>query len=79
MKRKLCFTNMIAFYDKTTCLADEGKAVNVFYLEVIKGFSTFSHNIFTDKLVKKGLEECMAKWTKRWLNYQAESPLFRNQ
>ena len=32
--------NMISFYDKVTCLVDEGKVVNVVYLDFSKAFDT---------------------------------------
>jgi len=31
-------TNLISFYDKVICLVDEGKAVNVVYLDFSKDF-----------------------------------------
>lgn len=64
-EEEICaFTNVIAFYDKMTGFADERRAVNVFYFKVSKAFSTFSHYILTDELVKKGFKESMAKLTK---------------
>ena len=32
MNGRSCLTNLISFYDKVTCLVDEGKAVDVVYL-----------------------------------------------
>ncbi|KAK4811130.1 hypothetical protein QYF61_019761 [Mycteria americana] len=37
-KGKSCLTNLISFYDKVTCLADEGKAVDVVSLDFSKAF-----------------------------------------
>jgi len=31
---------LISFYDKVTCLVDEGKAVNMVYLDFSKAFDT---------------------------------------
>ena len=33
MKGRSCLTNLISFYNRVTCLLDEGKAVDVVYLE----------------------------------------------
>ena len=44
MKGKSCLTNLI-FYDKVTRLVDEGKAVDVVYLDFSKAFDTISHSI----------------------------------
>ncbi|GAB0202882.1 mitochondrial enolase superfamily member 1 [Grus japonensis] len=42
MKGRSCLTNLISFYDKMTCLVDEGKAVDVVYLDFSKSFDTIS-------------------------------------
>ncbi|KAF1618604.1 UNVERIFIED_CONTAM: putative RNA-directed DNA polymerase from transposon X-element, partial [Eudyptes robustus] len=46
MKGRSCLTNLISFYDKVTHLVDEGKAVDVVYVDFSKAFATVSHSIF---------------------------------
>jgi len=41
--------------NKVTCLVDEGKAVDVVYLEFSKAFDTISHSILLEKLAAHGL------------------------
>ncbi|KAF1517059.1 hypothetical protein FQV20_0009580, partial [Eudyptula albosignata] len=57
-----CLTNLISFYDQVTRLVDEGKAVDVVYLDFSKAFDTVSHSILLEKLAAHGLD----RWTLRW-------------
>jgi len=56
-------TNLIAFYDGVTGWVDEGRAVDVVYLDFSKAFDTVSHNILLGKLRKCELDE----WSVRWI------------
>ncbi|KAF1484195.1 hypothetical protein FQV17_0002995, partial [Megadyptes antipodes antipodes] len=62
MKGRSCLTNLISFYDQVTHLVDEGKAVDVVYLDFSKAFDTVSHSILLEKLAAHGLD----RWTLRW-------------
>jgi len=61
-KGKPCLTNLIAFYDDMTGWVDEGRAVDVVYLDFSKAFDTVSHNILLGKLRKCGLDELSVRW-----------------
>ena len=67
-----CLTNLISFYDKVTHLVDEGKAVNVVYLDFSKDFDTVRHNILVEKLVALGLYGHSLHWVKHWLDGWAQ-------
>jgi len=47
---------------------DEGKAVDVIYLEFSKAFDTLPYSILLEKLVVHGLDGCILHWIKNWLN-----------
>ncbi|KAK4818050.1 hypothetical protein QYF61_004577 [Mycteria americana] len=71
-KVRSCLTNLISFYDKVTRLVDEGKAVNVVYLDFSKAFDTVSHSILLEKLAAHGLDGCTFLWVKNWLDGWAQ-------
>ena len=64
MNGRSCLTNLISFYDKVTHLVDEGKAVDVVYLDFSKAFDTVLHNILMEKLAAHGLDGCTLRWVK---------------
>ena len=72
MKGKSCLTNLISFYDWVTRLVDEGKAVDVVYLDFSKAFDTVSHSILLQKLAAHGLDRYILGWVKDWLEGQAQ-------
>jgi len=71
MKGKSCLTNLVSFHGQVTHLVDEGKAVNVIYLD-FKAFDIVSHSVLLEKLAAHGLDGCALRWVKNWLNGQAQ-------
>ncbi|KAK4831229.1 hypothetical protein QYF61_016327 [Mycteria americana] len=71
-KGRSCLTNLISFYDKVTRLVDEGKAVDVVYLDFSKAFDTVSHSILLEKLAAHGLDGCTLRWVKNCLDGRAQ-------
>ncbi|CAM5095626.1 unnamed protein product, partial [Natator depressus] len=71
-KGRSCLTNLIAFYDEITGSVDEGKAVDVLFLDFSKAFDTVSHSILVSKLKKYGLDECTLRWVESWLDCRAQ-------
>ncbi|XP_052629063.1 uncharacterized protein LOC128134875 [Harpia harpyja] len=72
MKGRSCLTNLISFYDQVTHLVDEGKAMDVVYLDFSKAFDPVSHGILLEKLAAHGLDKCTLRWVKNWLDGQAQ-------
>lgn len=64
MKGKRCLNNLITFYDVTTLLVSEGRAVDIVYLDISKAFNAVSHNILAEKLLKYRVDTCIVRWIK---------------
>ncbi|CAM5102818.1 unnamed protein product [Natator depressus] len=71
-KGNSCLTNPIAFYDEITGSVDEGKAVDVLFLDFSKAFDMVSHSILASKLKKYELDEWTIRWTESWLDCRAQ-------
>ncbi|PKU44707.1 rna-directed dna polymerase from mobile element jockey- hypothetical protein [Limosa lapponica baueri] len=72
IKGKSCLTNLIAFYNDVTGWIDEGRVMDVVYLDFSKAFDTVSHSILIGKLRKRGLDEWTVKWIENWLKDRAQ-------
>ncbi|CAM4668918.1 unnamed protein product [Lepidochelys kempii] len=71
-KGKSCLTNLIAFYEEITGPVDEGKAVDVLFLDFSKAFGMVSHSILASKLKKYGLDEWTIRCLESWLACRAQ-------
>ncbi|GAB0181225.1 hypothetical protein GRJ2_000587800 [Grus japonensis] len=72
MKDRSCLTLLISSCDKVTRLVDEGKAVDVVYLDNIKAFDTVCHSLLLEKLAAHGLDGRTLCWVKNWLDGRAQ-------
>lgn len=52
-------TTKTTFYKEITNTVEDGRKLNVIYLDFIRAFNTISHNILIDKVIKYGPH----KWT----------------
>ncbi|CAM5108974.1 unnamed protein product [Natator depressus] len=58
--------------DETTGSVDEGKAVDVLFLDFSKAFDTVSHSILATKLKKYGQDKWTIRWIESWLDCRAQ-------
>ncbi|PKU44435.1 reverse hypothetical protein [Limosa lapponica baueri] len=56
----------ICFYDHVTCLLDQGKAVDIVYLDFCKAIDTNPHSVLLRKLANHGIDKCILHWVKNW-------------
>ena len=71
------FHHGAAFYNDMTGCVDEGRAVDVVYLDFSKAFDTVSHDILLGKLRKCGLDEWSVKWIENWLSGRTQRVVIR--
>jgi len=71
MKGRSCLNNLISCYDQVIHLVDEGKAVDVVYLDFRKAFETVPKGTLLEKLAAHDFNGCTLQWVKHWLNGRA--------
>ncbi|KAJ7402583.1 hypothetical protein BTVI_85029 [Pitangus sulphuratus] len=64
--------NLISFNDQVTYLVDEGKSVDVVFLDFGKAFDIVSHSNFHQKLAIHSLDRCIVLWVKNWMDGWAQ-------
>jgi hypothetical protein len=64
---KSCATNLVEFMDTVTRAADEGKAVDIFYLDFAKAFDKVPRQRLLNKTRAKGIHTGIIKWIEAWL------------
>lgn len=61
-KGKPCSDKLPAFHSEVTGLVDEERT-DIAYLDYSEAFTTVSHKILTQKLMKYGLDKQTVRWT----------------
>lgn len=67
MPGRSCATNLVEFMDFVTRSVDEGKPVDIFYLDFAKAFDKVPRKRLVKKMVAKGLEPAVVNWIENWL------------
>jgi hypothetical protein len=60
-------SNLTVFLDKATEAIDDGKSVDIFYLDFAKAFDKVPRRRLITKLRAKGLDPEVVKWIEEWL------------
>jgi len=63
----LCLTNLNEFFEKVTNQVDEGKAVDVVYMDFSKAFDKVPHGSLLQKMRRHGIEGDLEVWIRNWL------------
>ena len=67
MKNRSCLTNLLCYLDEVTERIDEGKNVEVCYLDFSKAFDSVSHRLLLHKLRHFGIDGNTHKWVTAFL------------
>ncbi|KAJ7418177.1 RNA-directed DNA polymerase from mobile element jockey-like protein [Willisornis vidua] len=69
-KGRYCLTKLISFNGNSTHLLDEGKVLDIVYLDFSKSFDTVSHSIVLEKLAAWDLHRSTDCWVENCLDGQ---------
>jgi ribonuclease P/MRP protein subunit RPP40 len=67
MPGRSCATNLVEFMDFITKAVDDGKPVDIFYLDFAKAFNKVPKKRLMKKMRAKGVEKGVVAWTEDWL------------
>ncbi|KAJ7409319.1 hypothetical protein WISP_115586 [Willisornis vidua] len=67
-----CLSNLICFCNKVAHLDDQGKPVDVIFLDFSKAFNTASHRILLYNMSIAQLDKHIMWWVSNWLMDQAQ-------
>jgi hypothetical protein len=67
MPGRSCATNLVEFMDFVTRSVDDGKPVDIFYLDFAKAFDKVPRKRLVKKMTAKGLEPAVVRWIENWL------------
>ena len=78
LKGRSCLTNLLAFFDRVTQLLDEGKAVDVCYLDFQKAFDSVNHELLIWKLRDLNIDSTLCDWIEEFLRNRTFQVKVRN-
>ena len=66
MRGRSCLTNLLTYMEGVTRMLDEGKNVDIIYLDFAKAFDKIPHHRLIDKLASMGVEGRVKGWIQQW-------------
>jgi len=72
MPGRSCATNLVEFMDFVTKAVDEGKPVDIFYLDFAKAFDKVPRKRLVKKMRAKGIDPGVVSWVEDWLTGRSQ-------
>ncbi|MBM3937802.1 MAG: reverse transcriptase family protein [Sphingomonadales bacterium] len=79
MRRRSRATNLLSFLEKATREVDEGKPLDIMYLNFAKAFDKVPHKRLLKKLEAFGVERKDVEWTREWLRNRKNRMLIKGR
>ena len=79
MKNKSTTTNLLQFYDKIFQDYEEGRAVDIIFLDFKKAFDKVPHKKLLQKLKKYGISGDLLNWVQNWLTKRRQKVVLNGQ
>ena len=78
-KGRSCATNLLEFLEKATVAADEGKAMDVVFLDFAKAFDKVPRERILKKLQAHGIRGNLLRWVSEWLTGRTQCVLLNGE
>ena len=78
-KGKSCLTNLLLFLEDITKAIDEGKPLDVIYLDFAKAFDKVPHQRLLHKIESHGISGNVAAWIGEWLHDRKQTVVLNGE
>ena len=72
VKGRSCLANLIELFEEVTKMIDEGRAVDVVYVDFSKAFDKVPHGKLVQKVKSHGIRGELARWIQNWLSQRRQ-------
>ena len=78
-KGRPCLTDLLLFLEDVTKAIDEGKPMDVVYLNFSKAFDKVPHQMLLHKTDTRGIGANVAAWVREWLHYRKQKVVLNGE
>ena len=78
-RNRSCSTNLLEFYGNVYGEFDEGKAIDIIYLDFKKAFDRVNHDLLITKIRKIGITGKINQWIENWLKNRKQRVIINGE